>query len=136
MSSKYPSVESILSCVLNHFHRRVTKRLGMCRVFNVLAKHNGTYDKALLHGNGEMPEKGDLGSEIQPVGTYRGWQAEDSQPWIHACKWSLIAALCYATTLCIGFALKHHRIALCFQSSPSTHQCPTLCRASRECLCC
>lgn len=101
MSSKYPSVQSILSCALNHFHRIVTKRLGMCRGFNMLAKHSGTYNKALRHGNSEVPQKGDPGSEIQPVGTYGGLQAEDPQPGIHACKKSLRVAQHYATSLCL-----------------------------------
>ena len=138
MSAKYPSVESILSCTLNHFHRRVTKRVGMCRGFNMLVKHNGRYDKALLHRNGEVPEKGDPGSEIQHMGTYGALQAEDPQLGIHSCKWNLTASILqhYATTLCIGFALQCHRVALCFQSSPTAQQCPPLCQASREYLCC
>lgn len=48
----------------------------MCRAFNTLGKHNGTYAKALLHGQGEVPENGDRGSEIQHVGTYGALQVE------------------------------------------------------------
>lgn len=108
----------------------------MCRAFNTLGKHNGTYAKALLHGQGEVPENGDRGSEIQHVGTYGALQVEDLQPGIQGCEQSLRALPRYATASCIGFALQHHGLALCFRSSPTTQQCPTLCQASREYLCC
>lgn len=50
----------------------------------MLAKRHGMYDKALLHGNGEVPKNGDPGSEILCVGTYGASQAEDPEPAIHA----------------------------------------------------
>lgn len=93
ISSKYPWVESVFCYLLNCFCRRVTERLGVCRGFNVLSKPSGMREKELLHGNDEVPEKGEPGSEVQPVGTHGGLWAEDPQPGIHTCKRNLAAAL-------------------------------------------
>jgi len=76
----------------------------------MLAEHNRTYDKALLCGNGELPEKGDPGSEIQCVGTYVALWTEDPQPGIHTLKSYSSSTVCQLPVP--QASLQHHRVAL------------------------